>query len=63
MKEQIENELKNAGINPVSYAFLVTLIEEGIETVKLFGYENWITRTTAGITVKNIVKKLTHENN
>jgi hypothetical protein len=37
MKEQIEIELKNAGINPVGcYSSLVTLIEDAIEIVKKF---------------------------
>ena len=59
MTTQINNRLEAAGINPTGiYANMANIIEDAILTVREFGYEKWENQTSAGKTVKEIVKEL-----
>lgn len=54
--QQIEADLKAAGINPAGiYASLPKMIVEAIDTVRQFGLTYWEQQTCAGETVKRIV--------
>jgi hypothetical protein len=59
LKEQIEIELSKSGISTKgSLSEMPKIIFDAINTVKEFGFEYWLKRTTTGSTVKQIVLKL-----
>lgn len=55
IKERLElSGLRTNGV----YSSIVEIVEESIETVKLFGFEKWESETSLGKKAKNIVKEM-----
>lgn len=59
--ETIKSEMHNAGIPSTGiYTTMPSIVLDAIETVKMFGFQYWNERTSVGIKVKELVKKLSN---
>ena len=61
MNEAVMSKLKEAGFTcepKGCYSQLPSIVENGIDTVKMFGWSHWEKSTSCGVVIKKIVREL-----